>query len=85
MDPLRADWRDVQAGVQRLTSDGNDDEARKLVHDFHRQLCETRVLDPACGSGNFLYVALEMMKRLEGEVVALGEGKAVFGVEGGFA
>jgi hypothetical protein len=29
------------------------------------------VLDPACGSGNFLYVALELMKRLEGEVTAL--------------
>jgi len=27
------------------------------------------VLDPACGSGNFLYVALEHMKRLEGEVL----------------
>ncbi|MEO8496599.1 MAG: DNA methyltransferase, partial [Planctomycetota bacterium] len=25
--------------------------------------------DPACGSGNFLYVALELMKRLEGEVL----------------
>jgi hypothetical protein len=29
------------------------------------------VLDPACGSGNFLYVALEQMKRLEGEVIRL--------------
>ncbi len=27
-----------------------------------------RVLDPACGSGNFLYVTLEHLKRLEGEV-----------------
>jgi hypothetical protein len=36
-----------------------------------------RVLDPACGSGNFLYVTLDLFKRLEGEVlaalVALGE------------
>ena len=29
-----------------------------------------RVLDPACGSGNFLYVTLEHLKRLEGEVQA---------------
>jgi hypothetical protein len=36
---------------------------------FHDKLCETRVLDPACGTGNFLYVALELMKRLEGEVL----------------
>ena len=31
--------------------------------------CTTRVLDPACGSGNFLYVTLEHLKRLEGEVL----------------
>jgi hypothetical protein len=31
------------------------------------------VLDPACGTGNFLYVALEQMKRLEGEVIELLE------------
>ena len=28
-----------------------------------------KVLDPACGSGNFLYVSLELMKRLEAEVL----------------
>ena len=27
------------------------------------------MLDPACGSGNFLYVTLEHLKRLEGEVL----------------
>tara|TARA_R110002124_G_scaffold133885_2_gene296395 strand:- start:409 stop:3849 length:3441 start_codon:yes stop_codon:yes gene_type:complete len=82
MEPLREDWRDVQAAVQRLAADGKDAEARKLVSDFHAKLCEIRVLDPACGSGNFLYVALEMMKRLEGEVTALlvelGETQASF-------
>lgn len=36
---------------------------------FHQQLCATRVLDPACGTGNFLYVSMELMKRLEGEVL----------------
>ncbi len=36
---------------------------------FHDKLCATRVLDPACGTGNFLYVSLELMKRLEGEVL----------------
>jgi len=71
MEPLRADWRDVQTAVQRLTEDDKLEDALKLVKDFHHQLCEVRVLDPACGSGNFLYVALEMMKRLEGEVSAL--------------
>ncbi|WP_306110621.1 MULTISPECIES: DNA methyltransferase [unclassified Roseovarius] len=86
IEPLREDWKDVQTAVQRLTEDGKDDEARKLVHGFHRKLCETRVLDPACGSGNFLYVALEMMKRLEGEVTALlsdlGEDQGALGLSG---
>ena len=73
MEPLREDWRHIQLSVQRLTADGKPEDALKLVRDFHSKLCDIRVLDPACGSGNFLYVALEMMKRLEGEVTALME------------
>lgn len=45
--------------------------ARAVVNGFHERLCQVKVLDPACGSGNFLYVALEHMKRLEGEVLDL--------------
>lgn len=52
-------------------------EARAQVVAFLHRLCALRVLDPACGSGNFLYVTLEHLKRLEGEVLnqltALGE------------
>ena len=44
-------------------------EARKTIKTFHHQLCNLKVLDPACGSGNFLYVTLEHLKRLEGEVL----------------
>lgn len=36
---------------------------------FLHELGSVRVLDPACGSGNFLYVTLELLKRLEGEVL----------------
>jgi len=86
MEPLREDWKDVQTAVQRLTQDGKDEDAKKLVQDFHRKLCEVTVLDPACGSGNFLYVALELMKRLEGEVTALleelGESQSSLGLSG---
>ncbi|TAE28250.1 MAG: class I SAM-dependent DNA methyltransferase [Candidatus Kapaibacterium sp.] len=35
-----------------------------------RDLAQFRVLDPACGSGNFLYVAYREMKRLERELWA---------------
>lgn len=44
-------------------------DARQQVKDFLHRLCTLRVLDPACGSGNFLYVTLEHLKRLEGEVL----------------
>lgn len=44
-------------------------DARQQVKDFHHRLCTLRVLDPACGSANFLYVTLEHLKRLEGEVL----------------
>src|SRR5690606_12876912 len=44
-------------------------EAVQELLRFHHRLCNVRVLDPACGSGNFLYVTLEHLKRLEGEVL----------------
>jgi hypothetical protein len=46
-------------------------DARKTVLDFHKRLCAIKVLDPACGSGNFLYVTLDLFKKLESEVFAL--------------
>lgn len=44
-------------------------EARRQIKEFLHRLCTLRVLDPACGSANFLYVTLEHLKRLEGEVL----------------
>ncbi|MDP2793310.1 MAG: hypothetical protein Q8O25_04380, partial [Sulfurisoma sp.] len=71
MDPLRADWANVQAAALLLDREGKHNEAQQAVRAFHYRLCSTRVLDPACGSGNFLYVTMEHMKRLEGEVLDL--------------
>jgi hypothetical protein len=86
MEPLRADWVTIQAAALTLANQGREAEARDTVQAFHQRLCEIRVLDPACGSGNFLYVALELMKRLEGEVIALlrdlGEGQDALGLAG---
>ena len=36
---------------------------------FHERIARVRVLDPACGTGNFLYVALENLMRLESDVI----------------
>ena len=40
---------------------------------FLEHLRTIRVLDPACGSGNFLYVAFQQLKELEKEVVAFSQ------------
>jgi hypothetical protein len=69
MQPLRKEWDDVQATASLLFNQGKEKEARDTVREFHNRLLKIRVLDPACGSGNFLYVTLEHMKRLEGEVL----------------
>jgi len=71
MEPLRADWETVKTEAQLLFERGKAKDATSAVKAFHTKLCEIKVLDPACGSGNFLYVAMEQMKRLEGEVTDL--------------
>jgi hypothetical protein len=86
LDPLRTDWAEVLATAERQKTDGRTDDAARTVRAFHDRLCRTRVLDPACGTGNFLYVALELMKRLEGEVLEayadLGGQEALTGLAG---
>lgn len=73
IEPLRNDWQEVLARVDDLKRQGKNQEACKAVRAFHHQLATVRVLDPACGTGNFLYVSLELMKRLEGEVLEVLE------------
>lgn len=100
VEPQRADWANAQAAALLLVHeaeafstkkdakkrDAKMAEARAEIRRFHHQLCSTRVLDPACGSGNFLYVTLEHLKRLEGEVLnqleALGETQDKLSLEG---
>lgn len=71
MEPLRADWNGVRAAASELIGADKAKEAKALVEGFHAKLAQTRVLDPACGTGNFLYVAMARMKELEGEVLDL--------------
>ena len=96
IDPLRTEWSHAQAAALLLAHEAHDlegkkreaklAEARAEVRRFHHRLCTVRVLDPACGSGNFLYVTLEHLKRLEGEVLnqldALGDSQEKLGLEG---
>lgn len=69
IEPLRADWEEALTRAHALEGEGQHQAALRAIKEFHHRLCTTRVLDPACGTGNFLYVSLELMKRLEGEVL----------------
>ncbi|BCO31626.1 hypothetical protein TspCOW1_17290 [Thiohalobacter sp. COW1] len=86
IEPLREEWAIAQATALKHDRDGKRDKALAELHAFHRRLCSVRVLDPACGSGNFLYVTLEHLKRLEGEVLnaldALGDTQGVLEMAG---
>jgi hypothetical protein len=87
MQPLRRDWAEVQTGVEALRGQweplaGN--ARRKLISvaegmllDFAERLAQVRILDPACGSGNFLYVALTELKNLEKEIWTYASGVGV--------
>jgi hypothetical protein len=69
IEPLRAEWASVRAAALTNARKGKVKEAQQVIREFHGKLCQVKVLDPACGSGNFLYVTLEHMKRLEGEIL----------------
>lgn len=71
IEPLRREWATAQVVAEAHNQKGKTDKALESLRAFHHKLCQIRVLDPACGSANFLYVALEHMKRLEGEVLNL--------------
>ena len=86
IEPLREEWTAVHSAAFSLHEQAKDPEAIKLVSAFQVRLASIRVLDPACGSGNFLYVTLEHLKRLEGEVLdtleSLGQRQLLMAMEG---
>ena len=89
MAPLRRRWDDVQSQARALAArrDGADprqaarlqEELRRLLTGFAAEIAATQVLDPACGSANFLYVALKQLLDLEKAVITLAQGLAVGG------
>jgi type II restriction/modification system DNA methylase subunit YeeA len=66
---VKAEIADKLAKVAKVASAGaktaRRKEARKLHQEFLERLRNFRVLDPACGSGNFLYLALLALKDIE--------------------
>ena len=75
--PLLAEWQAVKSALPGLMekhvqggkgSRTAKDDAQAAFIGFIERLKSYRVLDPACGSGNFLYLALKVLKDLEHRV-----------------
>jgi hypothetical protein len=86
MAPLRREWQTVKTGVEALRAQWEaaglsanrqrqlQGVAEGMLLDVIERLAQVRVLDAACGSGNFLYVALNELKNLEKEIWAYAGG-----------
>jgi type II restriction/modification system DNA methylase subunit YeeA len=63
-EPLLTEWATVKADMARLLAAKKPKraQAEQALQRFLERLHAFRVLDPACGSGNFLYVALRTLK-----------------------
>ncbi|MDB9316714.1 class I SAM-dependent DNA methyltransferase [Nodularia spumigena] len=78
IEPLRQDWLETEIVVDQLLKVEGDkleptatqkNKAVELIKEFLHKLRSIKILDPACGSGNFLYVTLDLLKSLEAEVI----------------
>jgi hypothetical protein len=64
--PLEAEWQARLAEIESLLLNGKGAaRAQAVYREFVERLGRFKVLDPACGSGNFLFLALQTLKDLE--------------------
>ena len=88
MSPLRAEWARTRQEAEPYLDWSREeagereekrDKLRAMLSAFQSRLAGVTVLDPACGSGNFLYVSLALLKALEKEVVAFAAAHGLSG------
>ncbi|MBN8658185.1 MAG: class I SAM-dependent DNA methyltransferase [Anaerolineae bacterium] len=83
MKPLRREWEEVKAECRKLKVEEGEvtgkkkETVRKKIQSallaYMDKVAAVTVLDPACGSGNFLYVALRLLLDLQNEVAGFTE------------
>ncbi len=91
IDPLLAEWAGTKAAIEAELARETADKTRAAATRAHNRAADLRtaflerlknfrVLDPACGSGNFLYLALRALKDIEHranlDAEALGLGRS---------
>ena len=88
--PLRAEWQAIRTEIEGISAQTENvkgsaynqlrQKMQIQLHGWLERLASIRVLDPACGSGNFLYLALRKLLDLwiEAYIFAAEHGLAVF-------
>ena len=75
VEHLMGEWHEAQNRINAMLLQPrrrwDADEARRILAEFQNWLAAVTVLDPACGSGNFLYVALRQLHNLEKDLLTL--------------
>ncbi len=79
MAPLRREWEELQAECKKLKQEAEALTGKKRaaaiemigrkLRLFADKIAAIKVLDPACGSGNFLYIALRLLLDLQNDVI----------------
>lgn len=80
MEPVKAEWDELKKQIRDLREKGLrahspaektklETQAREAYAAFRKRLGSFRVLDPACGSGNFLALALGVLKDFDLAVI----------------
>jgi type II restriction/modification system DNA methylase subunit YeeA len=84
IEPLEREWLASKTEISSLLDMGTAPARKKAevcYRDFLTKIRALRVLDPACGSGNFLYLSLVELKNLEHRLMLEGE---IFGFQRDF-
>ena len=65
LDDLQGDWQQALAQADAAKDAGDGAYAVNAMQAYRQRLAGVKTLDPACGSGNFLYVTLKALLDLE--------------------
>ena len=83
MAPLRREWGKIKDEAGKMKDEERAAAGKKkkdlqtkisdTLRAFADKIAATKILDPACGSGNFLYVALRLLLDLQNEVISFSD------------
>jgi type II restriction/modification system DNA methylase subunit YeeA len=90
MAPLRKRWFEIRQQATNIINNARGQQKAgqvrsrraisEILKNFSAELAQIRVLDPACGSGNFLYMALKELLDLEKEVSVFAASNGLSGL-----